>query len=362
MKLLWAVVLPALVLSALWASGLAAAKTLDFYTIDVEGGKSVLIVSPSGETMLFDAGWPASGNRDSSVNRIVQACQTAGVKHIDDLVISHFDIDHIGDVPQLASKIPIRHIFDHGEFQPAPAPAVPDARYKASHEAAEQRFKAYDAIRRQIGHTTLKPGDKLPIKGVDVQVVAAGGEFVHKPMAGGGAPNPLCATTQQAALIESDVEDNLSIGLLFTLGRFRLLDLADLESHHNRSLVCPNNLIGTVDVYHVNVHGQFKGITPELIGAIQPRVAIMGNGARKGADPATWPILRATPGLEDVWQVHYSAAGTKDTNPPDDFSANLGPPDGGNLVKLSAERDGSFTITNSRNGFSKTYKGLVDRR
>ncbi len=165
----------------------------------------------------------------------------------------------------------------------------------------------------------LKPGDKLPIKGVSVQVLAAGGKFIQKPVTSGygaGASNPFCASNQQAAVIGSDAEENnLSIGLLFALGRFRMLDLADLESNHNRSLVCPNNLIGTVDVYHVNVHGQFKGITPELIDAVHPRVAIMGNGARKGAVPATWPILRATPGLEGIWQVHYSALGTKATRP-----------------------------------------------
>ncbi len=346
-------------LPVLLASGLAA-QTLDYYTIDVEGGKSVLIVSPSGETMLFDAGWPAAGSRDASVNRIVQACQTAGVKSIDYLVISHFDVDHLGDVPQLASRIPIRHIFDHGDFQPPPAPAVPDAHDRASREGAEQRFKAYDLVRRKIGHTVLKSGDILPIKGVKVQVVAAGGEFIQRAVNGGGAPNPLCGTNEQASLIERDVEDNLSIGLLFTLGKFRLLDLADLESHHNRSLVCPNNLLGRVEVYQVNVHGQFKGITPELIGAIHPTVAIMGNGPRKGADPATWPILRATPGLEDIWQVHYSAAGTSDTNPPDDFSANLSAADEGYLVKLSARSDGSFIITNSRNGFAKTYKASTN--
>jgi beta-lactamase superfamily II metal-dependent hydrolase len=346
----------AVLLSTLFASVLPAAKTLDVYTIDVEGGKSVLIVSPSGETMLFDAGWPALGSRQSSVDRIVEACKAAGVKQIDELVISHFDIDHIGDVPQLASKIPIRHIFDHGEFQPAPAPAVPNARYTASKEAAEQRFKAYDEMRRKVGHTVLKPGDKLPFKGVSVQVVAAGGKFIQKPVSGGGAPNPLCATTQQAALIDRDVEDNQSVGLLFIFGKFRMLDLADLEANRSRSLVCPENLIGTVNVYQVNVHGQFKGIAPELIGAIHPQVAIMGNGARKGADPPTWPILRATPGLEDIWQVHYSAAGTKETNPPDNFIANLAPSDEGKLIKLLAKRDGSFIIVNSRNGFSKTYK------
>ena len=104
----------------LLVSPLPAAKTLDFYTIDVEGGKSVLIVSPSGESMLFDAGWPQSANREASVDRIVETVKAAGLKQIDYLVISHFDVDHLGDVPQLVSKIPVRHIYDHGEFQPAP--------------------------------------------------------------------------------------------------------------------------------------------------------------------------------------------------------------------------------------------------
>ncbi len=135
--------------------------------------------------------------------------------------------------------------------------------------------------------------------------------------------NPLWTTHPQAAAIARDVEDDQSIGLLFSFGSFRMLDLADLEAHPSHDLVCPSNLIGTVDVYHMNVHGQFKGIAPELIGAIRPTVAIMGNGARKGADPATWPILRATAGLEDIWQVHCSAAGTAETNPPADFIANL---------------------------------------
>jgi competence protein ComEC len=328
-----------------FVSALPAAKTLDFYTIDVEGGKSVLIVSPSGESMLFDVGWPQLPNHEASVDRIVETVKAAGLKQIDYLVISHFDGDHLGDVPQLVSKIPVRHIYDHGEFQPAPGA-----------DAAPQRFKAYDEVRRRIDHTVVKPGDTIPIRGVSVEVVAAGGKFIEKPLKGAGAPNPLCAANPQAFVIERDVEDNLSVGLLFTLGKFRMLDLADLEAHHNHDLVCPNNLIGTVDVYHVNVHGQFKGIAPELIGALRPRVAIMGNGARKGADPPTWPILRATPGLEDIWQDHYSVAGTKSKNPPDDFIANLEPTDGGHLIKLSVESNGTFKVTNTRNGFSKTYK------
>ena len=332
-------------LSTLLVSVMAAAGTLDVYTVDVEGGKCVLFVSPSGESLLIDVGWPALNNRPASTDRILEAVKAAGLRRIDHLVISHFDVDHRGDVPALEARFPIGHIYDHGDFQsPAPAAAPPDW------------FGAYDAVRQKVGHTVVKPGDKIPLQGVDVEVVAAAGKFIQQPLPGAGAPNPLCSTNPQRALLERDVEDNLSVGLLITFGRFRMLDLADLEAHHSHELVCPNNLIGTVDVYHVNVHGQFKGIAPELIGAVHPRVAIMGNGATKGADPQTWPILRATPGLEDIWQDHYSANGTKDTNPPDDFIANLEPADEYKLIKLSAESNGTFTVTNTRNGFSKTYK------
>ena len=332
-------------LGMLLASALPATKTLDCYTIDVEGGKSVLIVSPSGESMLFDAGWPQTANHESSVNRIVETVQSAGVKQIDYLVISHFDVDHLGDVPQLVSRIPVRRIYDHGDFQPAPGAAP-----------APQRFRAYDEVRQRIGHTVVKPGDRIPMTGLRVEVVAAGGKLIEKPLQGAGAPNPLCAANPQAPVIDRDVEDNLSVGLLFTLGKFRMLDLADLEAHYDHELVCPNDLIGTVEVYQVNVHGQFKGMAPELMGALRPRVAIMGNGARKGGDPPSWPLLRATPGLDDIWQDHYSVAGTQGTNPADDFIANLESADEGQLIKLSAESDGTFTVTNTRNGFSKTYK------
>jgi hypothetical protein len=135
-----------------------------------------------------------------------------------------------------------------------------------------------------------------------------------------------------------------------------MLDLADLEAHRNHELVCPINFLGQVDVYHVNVHGQFKGMAGELVGAIQPTAAIMGNGPRKGADPETWPVLRAVPGLQDIWQTHYAEHGSPETNPPADFIANLqGPAHDHELIKLSVSPDGTYTFTNTRNGFTKTY-------
>lgn len=328
----------------LFACSLFAAKTLDIYIIDVEGGKAVLMVSPSGQSMLFDAGWPASNTRQSSTERIVEAAKAAGLKQIDYLVVSHFDVDHMGDVPELVSKFPVRQLLDHGVL-PTPPPGG----------AAAQRIAAYVALRDKMRASVLKPGDKLPIRGVDIQVLSAAGNLLRKPLRGGGAKNPLCETYKQAPVIERDVEDNRSIGLLITLGKFRMLDLADLEAHHSHELVCPSNLIGTVGVYNLNVHGQFKGVAPEMVGAVHAPVIIQANGARKGADAQTWPVLRAAPGIQDIWQLHESLNAGKEANPPADFIVNVEPADTFKWLKISAESNGAFTVTNTRNQFNKRY-------
>ena len=168
-------------LAPLLAFGAAAGKTLDFYTIDVEGGKSVLVVSPKGESMLLDAGWPAGGNREASTERIVAALKTAGVKQLDYLVISHFDIDHLGDVPALAERIPIRHILDHGQIQ-----------FPAGGATSSPRFNTYVELRQKMGHTVLKPGDKVPLKDVDIEVVTSAGQLLAKPLMAPG-PRTHCA-------------------------------------------------------------------------------------------------------------------------------------------------------------------------
>ena len=326
----------------------APAASLNVYVIDVEGGKSVLMVSPSGQTMLIDAGWPAFGNRESSVGAILAAAHAVGVKQIDNLLVTHYDIDHLGDAPDLATRLPVRHIFDHGDFHNGAKSAGPIS-------ADEQRFRTYAGLREKIGHTVVHPGDRIPLEGVDIQVVSAGGQAIRKPLAGAGAPNPACAVYPRQPLIERDVEDNLSVGVVVTFGKFRMLDLADLEAHHSRDLVCPNNLIGTVDVYNVNVHAQIKGVAPELVNAVHARAMLIANGAAKGGDPQSFPILRAAAGLEDIWQEHFTVAGGPKANAPEDFIANPDPARHGNWIQVSAALDGSFTITNSRNGFRKTY-------
>jgi beta-lactamase superfamily II metal-dependent hydrolase len=341
MKLLFA-----FLVSLALASG--AGKTFDVYIVDVEGGKCVLMVTPAGESLLIDTGWPASPQRDASTDRIVDAVKAAGLTQIDYLLTSHFDVDHLGDIPRLVARVPVRHLVDHGD-------------YTLDNAAARRRYDAYAELFKTIPRIVVKPGDKLPVKGIEVEVLTAASNVIDKPLKGAGAPNPFCAANPRKAELMTDKEDNNSVGVLIAYGKFRMLDLADLEAYRAWELVCPNNLIGTVDVYQVNVHGQFKGIAPELIGAIRPTVAMMGNGAGKGGDLATWPVLRATPGLQDIWQSHFSVNGGKDNNPPDDFIANLepstpAPNDHWYKLKLSVASNGTYTITNERNGFSRSYQ------
>ena len=341
-----------LLLLVLLAARLQGGAKLDIYVIDVEGGKAVLFVSPSGQSMLIDAGWPSGlNNIPPSVDRIVEVAHAAGLKRIEHLVISHFDVDHLGDVPLLASKIPVGHLYDHGEIQTTPASAA----------RAQQRFAPYAAFRRTVPHTQLKPGDRVPLKGVNVQVVAAGGIMITKPLPHAGKANPLCAANHQIDSLPTDVEDDQSIGLVITFGRFRMLDLADLEAHNSHPLVCPNNLLGAFDVYNVNVHGQWKGIAPELVGAVNAPVIIQANGARKGADSKTWPVLSAAPDRVDIWQLHYSENAGNGANPPEDFIANPAGPDGFKQIRISAAPDGSFAVTNTRNNFTRRYPPVNSR-
>ncbi len=324
------------VIAILCAALAASAATLDVYVLDVEGGKALLAVAPSGQSLLFDLGWPGFNGRD--VDRIVDAAKTAGLKQIDFLVISHYDIDHVGDVPLLVSRFPVKRIVDNGAL-------------RTQGKGVEERYKRYAEARDRIPHSAAKPGDRIPIQGLEVLVVSAGTKWIERA----GTPNPLCATTPDKPEIAADLEDNMSIGLLFTLGRFRMLDLSDLEWAYDHKLMCPDNRIGTVDVYQVSIHGQDKGVSPVLAQALRARVAIMGNGPRKGGAPQTWQTLRAAPEMEDIWQLHYSLAGGKESNPAEDYIANIDTNCQGKWIKLSANADGSFTVANGRNGFEKTY-------
>ena len=333
------------------------ARTFDAYVIDVEGGEATLFVSPTGESLLVDAGWPGFDGRDA--DRILAAAQQAGIKQIDHFVVTHYHADHAGGTAQLAARLPIRHFFDRG------------ANFSDDERA---QYAAYSSVGAGVGRSEVKPGDSIAMGGLAVDVIAAGGSVVKTPLRGQGISNPFCAEFKpQGADITSraaDGGDSRSVSLFLTYGRFRTAIMGDLTWNKEFELMCPANPLGDVDVYLVSHHGSDTSGSPVLVQALRPRAAIMNNGPRKGGAIQTFQILSRLPGPIDLWQNHYSVPGGQQHNRPEMFIANMsegaplpGAPAGAapvhtgaaHWIKLSARADGSFTISNSRTAFTKEY-------
>jgi competence protein ComEC len=422
-------------------SGAAAAAqnsggALNIYYIDTEGGQSTLFVAPSGESLLVDTG--NAGERDLS--RIADALKTAGVSRIDHMWTTHFHGDHVGAMLELAKQFPIQHFYDHGT--PNPKDRIVSAAFITSYTELSQGKR-----------TIVKPGDKVKMTGLDITTVASANTFIRTNLTGGGRPNTACADVKP--MDESgyfDPDNGESAGFILSYGKFRTADLGDLTWNGEIDLMCPTNRIGTVDVYLTSHHGLEKSGSPALVYALQPRVAVMNNGTRKGGDANTFKVLAASPGLEDLWQLHWAynaglenspamfianmddnatiagvltqpaapargAGGPPGAGPggpggapgagpgaprgagpgapgaaagpgapgaagpgaaagrggpgapggpggPGGFGGGGGGPGGGGaashtpayIIKVTAQQDGTFTVTNTRNNFSKTYR------
>ena len=341
------------------------AKTLDIYVVDVEGGNATLFVSPAGESLLIDTGNAGAGAvRDAE--RIVAAMKDARLTRIDHLITTHWHGDHFGGMAELAARVPIRDFIDHGpNVQPGAA-------------ADDFLQKTYPQLHAKATHVVATPGSTVAVAGLNVLVVTSAGQTIKKALAGAGAPNPYCARFKPG---ENNAEDPMSVGTLVTFGRFRTIHLGDLTKNKEFELMCPNNRIGSVDVLLGLHHGQDTSNSEVLIHALRPRVAIMNNGTRKGGQPEVMKTLYTSPDLEDLWQIHFSQLSGQEYTVPGLFIANgideafpampvapiAAPPPGADAppppahngtaswIKVTAQSDGSFSVTNARNGFSKKY-------
>jgi competence protein ComEC len=358
-----------LLLLALYSGTPAAAQnrtSLDIYVVDVEGGNAVLFVTPSGESLLIDTGNLAPG-AERDANRIMAAAQDAGIKHIDHLITTHYHGDHIGGVVELAKKIPIKHFIDHGSnVQSTPA--------------IDSVLQQYSEIYGKAKHTVVKPGDKISLAGLDWRIVSAAGEVLKSPLPSAGGPNPYCAGSKPQDV--DTTENAQSVGSVVSFGRFRLVHMGDLTWNKETDLMCPNNRLGTADLLIVSHHGQAISNSPVLVHALRPRAAIMNNGTRKGGQPDAMKVLFSSPGMEDLWQMHFSLLSGQEYTVPGAFIANttdeqqlampvapIAAPQGPQVppppqhngtayyFKITAQTDGTFTVTNTRNGFNKAYRG-----
>jgi len=348
----------------------AAAQTLDIYVIDVEGGNATLFVTPARESLLIDTG-NAGPAAPRDAGRILEAAHAAGLSQIDHLIITHWHGDHFGGLAELASQIPIREFIDHGpNVQPG---ALADTFLQDT----------YPKLYAKARHTVAKPGDKIALAGVDVRVVTSAGQTIQSPLPGAGKPNPYCANFKAG---ENNAEDPQSVGVHLTYGKFRTIHLGDLTRNKEFELMCPANRLGAVDVLLGLHHGQASSNSEVLVHAVHPRVAIMNDGTRKGGEPEVMKTVHSSPGLEDLWQLHFSQLSGQEYTVPGMFIANTlddpqtaipvapisapqpgpsaPPPPAHNgkayWIKLSAQQDGAFTVTNARNGFSKTYQKKGD--
>jgi competence protein ComEC len=320
-------------------------KTLDIYFIDVEGGQATLVVSPAGESMLIDAGYPGRHGRDP--DRIVAAAFDARISRLDYLLVTHLHEDHDGGAAEVARRLPVGTFIDYGE----PLQTEPDV---------VAAFATYVEARRRGAHLIPKPGDRLPMRGLEVTVVSAGGATLAAPLRGAGEANPACAPVDPREWRNN--ENPRSIGVHMRWGAFTFLDLGDLMTTKLSDLVCPNNLLGTSDVYLVAHHANNDSNVPAFLAAVRPRVAVVNNGAYKGGAAGALDGLHRFPSIEDVWQLHR-AGNEAVQNSDDALIANLadGEQDLAHWIKLSAREDGSFSVTNGRTGERKEY-GRVARR
>ncbi|HKV99886.1 MAG TPA: MBL fold metallo-hydrolase [Vicinamibacterales bacterium] len=328
----------------------APPDTLDIYFIDVEGGQSTLLITPAGESLLIDAGFPGTGTFQSrpgetlsprDPERVSAVARSAGLSRIDDLLITHFHGDHFGGVMELAQRLPIGTFIDHGDVA---------AETEQTVAGTLALFQDYQAVRAKGRHLDPAPGDHLPLQGLDVVVVSAAGATIAQPLAGGGAANARCGTTARAA--QEPYENPRSTGVVVELGKFRFLDVGDLSGQPLFDLACPRDLVGPVDVYLVAHHGGADAADPATLAAFKPRAAVLDNGARKGAGPEMLATLHDAAGI-DTWQLHRSVLdGAR--NFPDDRLANLDETTA-HWIKVSAKSDGSFRVTNGRTGQSVSY-------
>jgi beta-lactamase superfamily II metal-dependent hydrolase len=334
----------AFALILIFSSVSVSAKTLDIYFIDVEGGAATLIVTPLGESILVDSGFP--GDRDAG--RIARVARdVAHLTAIDHYITTHWHRDHVGGIAKLVELIPVKRYYDHG-LPTAPATDIlPDLieAYKKTTQGQTKKLSAGNEIR-------LRNARPMPL--VRLRVLAAGGVVEGESP---GSPQVRTCNADEQPMPEDKTDNANSIGFVLSFGRFRFFDGGDLTWNVENKLVCPRNLVRAVDVYQVDHHGADTSNNPSLVRALSPTVAIINNGARKAGEVKTFATLRATRGIEGIYQLHRNVLTTANDNAPFTYIANDDENCRGEFIKLSVDEIAkTFTVSIDPKQIKRSYR------
>jgi beta-lactamase superfamily II metal-dependent hydrolase len=339
-----------MVATALLTAAAPAGRPLEIFFIDVNGGAATLLVTPEGESVLIDTGWPGEDDRDPRrIEHVVKG--VAGLDHIDHLVTTHWHRDHFGGVAGLARRVRIDRFWDRG----LPDPSAPDYDRAAFPDGPRRDDPLGVAYRKasEGKRGALKAGERLPLRGaVEAVVLASGGAVIE---ATSSAPNPACADAPPDQ--KPDPSDNArSLAFRFRLGKFDFLDCGDLTWNVEKLLVCPTDKIGPIDLFQVTHHGASNSNHPTLVRTISPTVAVMNNGPKKGGEPAVVRLLKSIPSIRAAYQLHKNAATPDEANTEPALIANPSP-EGGQFLRVSVDPDGSrFTVRIGADGPPREFE------
>lgn len=310
----------------------ASADTLRIYFIDALGGGCTLIITPAGESILVDSGWRSDEARDA--NLIVEALKDAGCERLDISLTTHWHRDHFGAIGQVAEMIDVVKFYDKG---------IPD-----EFPDDPNQFPTLINYYRQASggtSTTLRAGDQI--------VLNEGGEFpvvldilaADRTLVGdrpGLHPNPHCADCD---VMPYDKSDNAaSIAFLLSYGDFQFFLGGDITWNIENRLVCPTNLVGEVDLLQVNHHGLPSSNNPVFLRSVNPTVAVICNGPRKGGHPQVVEHLRGIESTEAIYQIHRNVSTSDEANTDREFIANPEDEAGGAFIKAEVLSQDTFAV------------------
>ncbi|HEU5235559.1 MAG TPA: hypothetical protein VFU37_00370, partial [Pyrinomonadaceae bacterium] len=243
--------------------------------------------------------------------------------------------------------IPIRKYYDHGLPQ------------TIASDMQVENIEAYK-VTSEGKSITLKPGNEIALQKLKylpplrVRVLAAGGVVLGEQS---NTPQIRPCGENFEAKAE-DTSDNVnSIGILLTFGRFTFFDGGDLTWNIENRLACPRNVVGRVNVYQVDHHGTDSSNNPALVAALDPRVAIIDSGPRKGAEARTFATLKSLKQIEAIYQLHRNLRTTDRDNTMAGYIANEEEACQGNFIKLSVDQSGnSYTVSIPSKQISRTYR------